>query len=149
MGGRSPPVSAETMVKVTATLEGFEATKRAIAAVPEVAKVHAADAVAKSTFAVEQAARARAPRGLTGRLRASITSKTTGTAGRVGIAPGFGIGGRPGPEVYWRFVEYGTVRMAAQPMFRPAGEQERDPFIARMRAIGPKIERDLSSGRTL
>jgi HK97 gp10 family phage protein len=134
---------------VTATLEGFEATKRAIAAVPEAAKALAADAVAKSTFAVEQAARARAPRGLTGRLRAAITSKATATAGRVGIAPGFGISGRPGPEVYWRFVEYGTVRMPARPMFRPAAEQERDPFLKRMRDIGPKLERDLARGRTL
>jgi HK97 gp10 family phage protein len=149
MGGGRIALSAQTVATVTATLEGFEATKRAIAAVPEAAKALAADAIAKSTFAVEQAARARAPRGLTGRLRAAITSKSTGTAGRVGIAPGFGIGGRPGPEVYWRFVEYGTVRMPARPMFRPAAEQERDPFIRRMRDIGPKLERDLSRGRTL
>jgi HK97 gp10 family phage protein len=137
------------MAKVTATLEGFEATKRAIASVPEKAKLLAADAVAKSTFAVEQAARAFAPRGLTGRLKAAITSKSTATAGRVGIAPGFGIGGRPGPELYWRFVEYGTVRHDAQPFFRPAAEQERDPYIKRMRDIGPKLERDLARGRTL
>jgi HK97 gp10 family phage protein len=138
------------MAQVTATLEGFEATKRAIAAVPEAAKLLAADAIAKSTFAVEQAARALAPRGLTGKLKASITSKSTATAGRVGIAPGFGPGGKaPGPEVYWRFVEYGTVRVPARPFFRPAAERERDPFIKRMRDIGPKLERDLARGRTL
>ena len=138
------------MAKVTATLEGFEQTKRAIAAVPEAARLLAADAVAKSTFSVEQSARAGAPRGLTGRLRAAITSKSSGTSGRVGIAPGFGLGGKTkGPEAYWRFVECGTVRFPARPFFRPAAEREKDPFIARMRAIGPKLERDLSGGRTL
>lgn len=137
------------MAKVTATLDGFEATKRAIAAVPEAAKALAADAVAKSTFSLEQTARALAPRGPTGRLRAAITSKATATAGRVGIAPGFGTGRGPGPDVYWRFVEFGTVRVPARPMFRPAAERERDPFIRRMREIGPKLERNLSAGRTL
>ena len=138
------------MAKATMTLEGFEATKRAIAAAPVAAKALAADAVAKSTFAVEQGARALAPHGLTGRLKASITSKATATAGRVGIAPGFGIGGSSkGPEVYWRFVEYGTVRVPARPFFRPAAEREKDPFIKRMEDIGPRLERDLSSGRLL
>jgi HK97 gp10 family phage protein len=138
------------MAKVTATLEGFEATKRAIAAVPELAKVLASDAVAKSTFSVEQSARALAPRGLTGRLKASITSKATATAGRVGIAGSVSSSPKfKGPEAYWRFVEYGTVRVPARPFFRPAAEREKDPFIARMKAIGPKLERDMSSGRTL
>lgn len=149
MGGRGTAVSAETVATVTATLEGFEATKRALASVPDKAKLLAADAVAKSTFAVEQSARAKASRGLTGRLRAAITSKSTGTSGRVGIAPGFGLNGRPGPEIYWRFVEYGTVRVPARPFFRPAAEGEKDQYIKRMREIGPKLERDLSSGRTL
>lgn len=138
------------MAKITATLEGFEATKRAIAAVPEAAKRLAADAVAKSTFSIEQSARALAPRGLTGRLKASITSRATATAGRVGIAGSVSSSLKyKGPETYWRFVEYGTVRVPARPFFRPAAEREKDPFIKRMREIGPKLERDLSSGRTL
>jgi HK97 gp10 family phage protein len=138
------------MAKITATLEGFEATKRAIAAVPEAAKRLAADAVAKSTFAIEQSARALAPRGLTGRLKASIVSRATATAGRVGIAGSVSSSlTHKGPDTYWRYVEYGTVRVPARPFFRPAAEREKDPFIKRMRDIGPKLERDLSSGRTL
>lgn len=137
------------MAKQTMTLEGFEATKRAIAAAPVAAKALAADAVAASTFAVEQGARALAPRGLTGRLKAAITSKASATTGRIGIAPGFGIGTGTGPEVYWRFVEFGTVHLPARPFFRPASEAERDNFIRRMEQIGPRLERDLSSGRLL
>jgi len=138
------------VAKVTATLEGFEATKRAILKAPDLAKVYSADAVAKSTFAVESSARALAPRGLTGRLKAAITSRATATAGRVGLAGSVSSSTKyKGPETYWIFVEYGTARTSARPFFRPAAEREKDPFIQRMRAIGPKLERDLSSGRTL
>lgn len=138
------------MAKITARLEGYEATQRALLKAPEVTKALAGDVVAKSTFSLEQRARALAPRGLTGRLRKAITSKASATAGRVGIAPGFGLGGKTkGPEVYWIFVEFGTVRTAARPFFRPAAEAEKADYLKRLRDIGPKLERDLAAGRTL
>ena len=43
----------------------------------------------------------------------------------------------------------GTVRMAAQPFIRPSAEAESNLFIARVRDIGDKLERDWSSGRLL
>lgn len=124
------------------TLDGFEQTQKALAAVPEVARTHASSAVAVSTFAVAQTARAMVPVD-TGRLRDSITSNkptARGLVGRIGLDSASAAG-------YWYFVEYGTVRTEAKPFFRPAAEQERNAFIERMRRIGPAIERDMSAGR--
>jgi HK97 gp10 family phage protein len=138
------------VAKITAKLEGYDATQRALVKAPELTKVFAAEAVAKSTFSLEQRARALAPRGLTGRLRKAITSKASATAGRIGIAGGYGLGGKTkGPETYWIFVEFGTVRKAARPFFRPAAEAEKADYLKRLRDIGPKLERDLAAGRTL
>lgn len=130
------------MAKVTMRLEGFESTRRALVAAPERVRVHASSAVASSTFAITQRARALVPRD-SGRLFASIgsTRVVSGLQGQVGITNR--------EAYYWRFVEFGTSRMAAQPFFRPAAEQERNVFIQRMREIGPRIERDLSAGRFL
>lgn len=121
-------------------LEGFEATQRALLRVPDVARTHASSAVAASTFAVAQRARAIVPVD-TGTLKASIESSRTvnGLTGSVGVSSR-DVG-------YWRFVEFGTRHMAARPFFRPAAEGESNAFIQRMRDIGPKIERDLSVSR--
>jgi HK97 gp10 family phage protein len=127
------------MAKITMKLEGMERTLRALHQAPEVARVHASSAVASSTFAVAQKARALVPVD-SGVLKRSIESSRTvnGLTGRVGVsAEGF----------YWRFVEYGTINMAARPFFRPAAESEQSPFIQRMREIGPRMERDLAAGR--
>lgn len=134
------------MAKVTARLDGFEQTRRALASVPDRVRVLSADAVAVSTFSLAQTARAMAPRD-TGALKQAIVSKSTGLSGRVGLSPDV-INGRR-PEVYWRFVEFGTVHVPARPFFRPAAELEREAFIKRMRNIGPALERDLSAGRFL
>lgn len=128
------------MAKVTAKLEGFERTMKALEAAPEVARTHASSAVASSSFAVAQRARSLVPVD-TGRLRDSINSSRVSArslVGRVGLDATAG---------YWYFVEFGTVKMPARPFFRPAAELEREAFIQRMRAIGPAMERDLSSGR--
>jgi HK97 gp10 family phage protein len=128
------------MAKVTLKLEGFEATRRALVAAPERARVHASSAVAASTFAVTQRSRSLVPVD-TGRLKNAIgsTRVVSGLQGQVGITDA--------DAYYWRFVEFGTINMAARPFFRPAAEEERNVFIQRMRDIGPRIERDLSTGR--
>lgn len=127
------------MAKVTVKLDGLEATLRAFQRAPDVARVHASSAVAASTFAVAQRARALVPVD-TGRLKAAIeTSRTVnGLTGNVGLSSR--------EAFYWRFVEFGTKHMAARPFFRPAAEQERNTFIERFRRIGPLMERDLSGG---
>lgn len=121
------------------TLEGMDRTLAALRRAPEVTRTHASGAVAVSTFAVAQKARALVPVN-TGTLKASIESSNvvSGLSGRVGVSAA---------AYYWRFIEFGTVKMAARPFFRPAAEDEREAFVQRMRDIGPKVERDLSGGR--
>lgn len=123
-------------------LEGFERTRKALLSAPEAARVHASSAVAASTFAVAQRARALVPVD-TGLLKSAIESSrtVTGLTGTVGLSTR--------DAFYWRFVEFGTRNMAARPFFRPAAEDERNTFIARFQNIGHLIERDLSSGRFL
>lgn len=128
----------------TITLDGFDAFQRVMREAPEVVRAHASQAVALSTFALAQRARTLAAFD-TGALRSAISSAASGLHGRVGVGGGTINGRQPG--VYWRFVEFGTVNKSAQPFFRPAAEAEANAFVARMRAIGPRVERDLSSSR--
>ncbi len=126
------------MAKVTTALDGFEATKRAFANAPDAVKAAAGDVVAKSAFAVAQRMRSLVPV-RTGNLKRRITSAATGLNGRVGFSDA--------DAFYWRFVEFGTVRVPARPFVRPAAEAESDAFVRGMQGIGPRLERDLSSGR--
>lgn len=132
------------MAKVSMRLEGFERLQKALASAPEVAKLHASQAISTSTVSVAQRARALVPVD-TGTLKAAIESqspKVRGLTGRVGLNASAARG-------YWFFVEFGTVNMAARPFFRPAAELERNAFIKRMQDIGSKMEHDLSAGRFL
>ena len=121
------------MAKVTMQLEGFEALQRAIKTSPDLVRLHSEDAVSKTSFSTASRATALAPRGPTGRLKGSIKGTSRGLNGRVTIAP---------EAFYWRYVEYGTVNMTARPFIRPAAEAEGPHYINRMRAIGPKLERN-------
>jgi HK97 gp10 family phage protein len=133
------------MAKVTMRLEGFETLQRALARAPDLVAALSSDAVQASSFAVAQRARALVPVA-SGDLRAAIESTSSGTNGRVGLVA---LGGPLGPTRYWRFVEFGTARHPARPFFRPAADIESQLFINRMRAIGPRLERDLTAGRFL
>lgn len=135
------------MAKVTMTLTGMEALQRALKEAPDQVKLLASDAVSKTAFAVAQRARRLVPVGATGRLKAAITSSSTTTNGRVGLAAGGAGKGKVGPEVYWRFVEFGTRYAPARPFMRPAADAEADDYVARIRAIGPRLERDLATSR--
>jgi HK97 gp10 family phage protein len=128
-------------VKVTMTLTGFEALQRALRTAPETVRSHASQAVATSAFSIAQRARALVPVD-TGHLKAAIEANRTagGLTGSVGV-------NKTADAYYWRFVEFGTRNMAARPFFRPAAEEEEPRFVQRMREIGTKLERDLSTGR--
>lgn len=74
----------------------------------------------------------------TGTLKRAIYSKSSALSGRVLV----------GPEAhYWRFIEFGTVRMAARPFVRAATEIETGPFVQRMTDVALELERDLASGK--
>ncbi len=128
------------MAKVSSSLEGFDATKRAFALAPESVKAAAGDVIAKSSFAVAQRARSLAPV-RTGKLRAGIVSAATGLNGRVGT--------NSKDLFYWKFIEFGTVNVAARPFFRAAAEAEQTAYLEGMKRIGPRLERDMAAGRLL
>ena len=128
------------------TLHGADALKAAIQRNPELVRSHMSTVIARTATAVAQRARASAPVA-TGALRQSIGASSRGLSGRVDVAAGTIQGQRP--ELYWRFIEYGTVKMPARPLFRAATEAE-FPFLEqRVRAIVPLLERDFSAGRLL
>jgi HK97 gp10 family phage protein len=118
-------------------LEGFAQLQRALTRAPELVKKHAASEVAHTSLRIANRAAQMAPVD-TGTLRRDITWTTTGD----GLSGGAGL--HSNAAFYWRFIEYGTVKMPARPFFRPAAEMERDNFVRGMRDIGPHIERELS-----
>jgi HK97 gp10 family phage protein len=125
--------------KVTMTLEGVDALKAAVTRAPAVLKAHVGSAHHTTAFAISQRMRATAP-DRTGTLKRSISVASRGLSSRVFI----------GPEAfYWRFVEYGTRHSAANPFIRASTESESNTHEQRIRAIGPLLERDFSSGRHL
>ena len=130
------------MATFTMHLDGFEATRRALIRAPELVRSLASSVVATTTFDIAQRARSLVPVD-TGTLKASIEanrSSAGGLTGRVGITAGTNV-------YYWRFIEFGTKFRPATPFFRPAAELEADIYVDRMRAIGPRVERDFTVGR--
>ena len=99
------------MAKVTFKLEGMEALQRAIVEAPKETKRGCSDAVRQTTWGIADKMRKRVPV-RTGTLLTSIEARVpvqTGLTGRVEI---------DGDAYYWRFLEYGTVNMAARPFIR-------------------------------
>lgn len=114
-------------------LEGMESLMRAVTESPKELKRWSSDAVRQSTWAVADTMRKRVPVRDGGLLRSieAIVPVATGLTGRVMI----------GAEAfYWRFLEYGTVKMSARPFVRPAAEEESNPYVDRYHAIARKLE---------
>ncbi len=132
--------------KQTMTLEGLEPLKALVAKTPDLVKLFMGDVVSSTAYGVAQRAKALVPVA-TGSLKRSITFTARGLNGRIGIASTEIFEGDRRPDVYWRFVEFGTVRVPARPFFRPATEAESVDFERRIRGVATKIERDLSGGR--
>lgn len=89
-----------------------------------------ASAARKAFAPVVDSARAKAPKGDSGQLRDAlrlqvVMPKGEGAAVVAGLRvakmpPGGRRRWKVGPEIYWRFVEMGTAKMAARPFARPA-----------------------------
>ncbi len=101
----------------TSELIGLAEANAALRRLPDYAKAEVQVVMDATAFQVMQGAASRAPVGETGRLKASITwqSRPRTVSSVVGIEKGFAT-----YPYYWKFLEYGTVHMAARPMFRPA-----------------------------
>lgn len=114
----------------------MEKLQAAFAKAPAVVRKHASLAVGFSALKIANRARALAPEA-TGLLKRSITSDHDNGA----LSAGVGIGSAA--AFYWRFVEFGTVHMSAQPFFRPAAEEGQAEFVREIARIGPDVEADL------
>lgn len=102
-------------------------------------------AAARKAFApVVEAARARAPKGDSGQLKQAIRLQVLQPKGEgAAVIAGLRVGKMPpggrrrhkvGPEVYWRFVEMGTARVAARPFARPALDAGQGAVVETMKA---------------
>jgi HK97 gp10 family phage protein len=124
----------------TFMLVGLDETIKQLRKAPTEARRFLSVAVRDTEYALANKTRAAAPRG-TGALRHAISSTSSGLNARIVIERGMLYGQEP--SRYWRFVEFGTSRMAAQPFIRPQAESEQDPFIHRVKVAGHKLEQSL------
>lgn len=94
----------------------------ALKRLPQKAKAHVQPVFDHTASRIASGAISRAAE-RTGLLRASIKweSRPRATQAVVGVEQ---------RAFYWKFLEYGTVKMSARPMFRPAAEAERDRHLA-------------------
>lgn len=128
-------------------MTGLDSLQRAMREQPARVRAGLQDLVAATSFAIAQRARANVPVD-TGAYKAAITTtNVSGLSGGVVIGSGVIRGRRP--EVYWRFVEFGTVHVPARPALRDAAQGEIQDVEARVQHLADAIERDLSSGGAL
>lgn len=72
----------------------------------------------------------------TGRLQGAIFASRDKNPGSAGLTESYAVGVKSGKSrqdpkgaYYWRFIEFGTVKQAAQPFLRPAFEQGKQGFV--------------------
>ena len=97
---------------INVEVQGLAPANAALKRLPDFAKGEAQRVMNTSAFQVAAGAKARAKR-RTGRLIGAIDwqARPRSVQAVVGVFPS---------AYYWKFLEYGTVRMPAQPMFKPA-----------------------------
>lgn len=129
------------------------AANRALRALPDLAKAQAQRVQDETAKRVADGARRRAPV-RTGRLKAAIDWRSDPKRVRslVGVRQTRGAArageifeGEQQDPFYWKYLEYGTVKMAARPMFRPAAEAVRSDHATRLvRALDDAAEEMVS-----
>lgn len=120
---------------------GLKEANAALRKLPDVAKANAQQAIDTTAYQVEQGAKQRVRR-RTGFLLARIKwqSRPRTVSAVVGVES---------DAFYWKFLEYGTVKMGAVPFMRPAAEAAKAGHEQRMnRALeesANQVERSASS----
>lgn len=128
-------------MRTSVRIDGIEDAIRAFRRAPSVARKYLTEAVRVTEILLAQQVRGGI-RDDTGALRQSIGSRSAGLRASITIEPGEIYGRRP--EIYWRFVEFGSVHnVPARPFIRPAAEREQAPFLARITDAGARMERAL------
>ena len=105
---------------------GLKEAQRALKQLPEFAKLQAQEAMNVTAFTIARRAEGRAPRGATGRLKRAITwaARPRSVTAVVGVDATVAF--------YWKYLEYGTVKMGARPFLRPAAEAEQSAHAQRL-----------------
>lgn len=119
-------------------IDGLDHALRQFRRAPDVAKKYIGGAIRVTEITLAQKVRNAAPAD-TGALRHAIGSKTTGLTAKIEIEQGEIYGRRP--DIYWRFVEFGSIHNSpARPFIRPAAETEQAPMIGRIKTAGVRLE---------
>jgi HK97 gp10 family phage protein len=121
-------------------IDGMEFALAQFRRAPDVARKHIGNAVRLTEITLAGKVRRAAPRE-TGALQQSIGSTSRGLVASIVIEAGEIQGRRP--DIYWRFVEFGTVHAPAQPFIRPQSETEFQPYQDRVKTAAKNMERDL------
>ncbi len=137
------------MAKAKYDVRGLAAAKAAFKALPDIAREAVADATEETAEQIRAGAVRRVPV-LYGFLRDHIAkrmSRRTGIA-VVGIEKGSATtpdGKTVYPSVYGRYAEFGTVHHPPHPFILPAAEEQRLPYLQRVKESGRIIERDMAA----
>lgn len=126
------------VAKIKVEVLGFTEALETLDSAVERSRDVLADVVRDTTFSAGRRMLAGAPRGQTGRLKSALDTTVRGLSGKVVI-------GRD--AYYWRFLEYGTRYIAANPVFRTARELELAEFPRRVRIAADSLDRQLSTSR--
>lgn len=113
---------------------GLKEANAALRHLPDFAQVKAQAVMDVSAFQVAEGARARVAR-RTGYLASQIAweGRPASVSAVVGIMNAGAGRDSPNPyPFYWKFLEYGTVNMAARPFMRPAAEAVEADHEARL-----------------
>lgn len=136
-------------------IRGMREASAKFRALPDVVRDRMLNATEVTVMEIARGAKARLERSPSIRTRALLNavawsiSKKTGR-GRAGIAnaPGTTPTGRPdNPRRRAHFIEFGTVKMPAEPFMVPAADSQKLLYLDRCMREGPAIERDMVSGR--
>ena len=154
---------------ISAKVNGIPELKTALAGlVPKLRRQALRNALAAGARVVRDEARRRAPvlqptlrapyrKPGTVRKAVSVrTSKTARRAGDVGVFVNVRPAKRgqrgaknPNDPFYWRFLEFGTKKMAARPFLQAGARKLADALEAFKRVIGPQIDKMNRKGGTL
>jgi len=138
-------------------LTGFKEFAKALRELgPRVGRKHLRASTAKGAAVIRKEARALAPVD-TGEMRKDIQIKRERTSGdNVASYSVYTRGGKRSrlagkarnvdkDSFYWKFVEFGTVRMAAQPFMRPAFEAKKEEAVD---ALGAELDKRIQKEAT-
>jgi HK97 gp10 family phage protein len=141
----------------TKNLTGFKELADALKQLPQrVARKHLRGSTAKGATVIRKAARDLAPVD-TGEMRKDIQIKRERTSGdHVASYSVYTRGGKRSrlagkarnvdkDSFYWKFVEFGTAKMAAQPFMRPAFEANKEAAVD---ALGEELDKRIQKEAT-